>query len=170
MSVPPSLRLSALARALSHESGRLARTAHSTPPTRATTTPHHTTPHRTTGSACLPACLFRLRARQGTNAGLVATGLVRRPPQRNKAVWRGHTGTGERGRIGPFHAATTQRPAVVLLSAAHRRRRAHAFRSQRPSQRGSRDQRLLYAEESTRPHCSHALMDVDVLGLAGTRH
>lgn len=37
-------------------------------------------------------------------------------------MWRGHTGTGERGRsIGPFHAATTtttQRCALLLRSAA----------------------------------------------------
>jgi hypothetical protein len=120
---------------------------------RARCTAHHTASHRATGSACLSVSSSCQTDREPAR---VATGLVRRPPQRNKAVWRGHTGTEGRGRIGPFHASTDHYHYPAVLSAAHRRRRAHgglatAQPTRLEGEENRRGQMLLYAKESTRP-------------------
>jgi hypothetical protein len=111
---------------------------------------------RTRHRLCLPICFVPCQ----TGNQLVWC-AVHLNAGRSKAAWRGHTGTGERGRIGPFHAAATQRctstPTCTCVS---------------PRPGPANEAFVLYAKERNprdQPLLTYLVdVDVDVLALAGT--
>jgi hypothetical protein len=132
---------------------------------RAPPTPHGLRPQHTTSRHRLcvfvsSPCQTGNQRRSGSNwSGAPSTST------QHKAVWRGHTGTGERGRIGPFHAATT--PSLAVCSLIERCTSTPTCTCVSLATAQPTEASVRQGIHETH-HCSRTLMDVDVLGLAGT--